>query len=53
MLGCLTGVLGFLLDGMFQNNFGDTEVNILLWIMVGMMFNEGSTPGVTEGRERR
>jgi O-antigen ligase len=38
VLGCLAGVLGFFVDGMFQNNFGDTEVAILFWIMVGLIF---------------
>jgi len=51
VLGCLTGALGFFLDGMFQNNFGDTEVNILLWIMVGMMLSAGRAGKVTKGKE--
>jgi O-antigen ligase len=40
VLGCLTGALGFFLDGMFQNNFGDTEVIIIFWFMTGMMLRE-------------
>jgi O-antigen ligase len=38
VLGCLAGALGFFIDGMFQNNFGDTEVAILFWLVVGMIF---------------
>jgi putative inorganic carbon (HCO3(-)) transporter len=38
VLGCLAGALGFFVDGMFQNNFGDTEVVILFWLMVGLIF---------------
>jgi O-antigen ligase len=52
VLGCLTGALGFFLDGMFQNNFGDTEVNIFLWVMVGMMLSAGRAGKVTKGKEK-
>jgi O-antigen ligase len=38
VLGCLAGAIGFFVDGMFQNNFGDTEVAILFWLMVGLVF---------------
>jgi O-antigen ligase len=38
VLGCLAGAIGFFVDGMFQNNFGDTEVAILFWLMVGVVF---------------
>ncbi len=42
-LGGLTGLLGFFVDGLFQNNFGDTEVVILFWLVVGLLF--GLRPG--------
>ncbi len=47
VLGCLAGALGFFIDGMFQNNFGDTEVVILFWLMVGLIFlpADGETGG--------
>jgi O-antigen ligase len=51
VLGCLTGALGFFLDGMFQNNFGDTEVNIFLWIMLGMMLSAGRAGKATKWKE--
>ena len=45
LLGCITGALGFFMDGMFQNNFGDTEVIILFWFMAGLIFRaEGAVP---------
>jgi hypothetical protein len=37
---------------MFQNNFGDTEVNIFLWVMVGMMLSAGRAGKVTKGKEK-
>lgn len=40
VLGCLAGALGFFLDGLFQNNFGDTEVIIIFWFMTGMMLRD-------------
>jgi O-antigen ligase len=50
VLGCLAGALGFFIDGMFQNNFGDTEVAILFWLMVGLIFLPAE--GVTGGTGR-
>ena len=54
VLGCLAGVLGFFVDGMFQNNFGDTEVAILFWIMVGLIFlpPEGCDGGHSPPRDK-
>jgi O-antigen ligase len=37
VLGSLAGMLGFFLDGLFQNNFGDTEVVTLFWILAGIL----------------
>ena len=42
-LGGLTGLLGFFIDGLFQNNFGDTEVAILFWTVLGLLM--GMQPG--------
>lgn len=36
-LGSLAGLLGFFADGIFQNNFGDTEVVIFFWLLVGII----------------
>jgi O-antigen ligase len=46
-LGSLAGVIGFFLDGFFQNNFGDTEVVTLFWVLVGliMLCRENSLRG--------
>jgi len=48
VLGSLAGMLGFFLDGLFQNNFGDTEVVILFWILAGVVMLQGG-----KVRERR
>jgi O-antigen ligase len=36
VLGCVLAVLGFLVGGMTQYNFGDSEVAIVLWFTVGV-----------------
>jgi O-antigen ligase len=41
VLGSLAGMLGFFLDGLFQNNFGDTEVVMLFWLMAGLVVVQG------------
>ena len=41
VLGSLAGMLGFFLDGLFQNNFGDTEVVMLFWLMTGLIVLQG------------
>jgi hypothetical protein len=41
VLGSLAGMLGFFLDGLFQNNFGDTEVVMLFWLMAGLVLAQG------------
>jgi len=43
VLGSLAGMLGFFLDGLFQNNFGDTEVVMLFWLMAGLIVVQGKT----------
>jgi O-antigen ligase len=48
VLGSLAGLLGFFLDGLFQNNFGDTEVVILFWILAGVVIQQSGRV-----RERR
>ena len=35
--GAVAGVIGFLIDGLFQNNFGDTEVTVLLFFLVAIV----------------
>ncbi len=35
--GAMGGILGFLLDGLFQNNFGDTEVISLIMFLVALI----------------
>ena len=41
VLGSLAGMLGFFLDGLFQNNFGDTEVVMLFWLLAGIILLQG------------
>jgi len=36
-LGCTLSILGFLLGGLTQYNFGDAEVVIVFWAMVGVV----------------
>jgi len=43
VLGSLAGMLGFFLDGLFQNNFGDTEVVMLFWLMAGLVVAQGKS----------
>lgn len=46
--GAVAGVLGFLLDGMFENNFGDSEVVTVLFflaaVIVSLSRDEGGEP---------
>ncbi len=35
--GCFAGYIGFHINGLFEWNFGDHEIALLLWMMVGMM----------------
>lgn len=44
VLGSLAGLLGFFLDGLFQNNFGDTEVVMLFWLMAGLVVVQKMSP---------
>ncbi len=36
-LGILLGLVGFLIGGLTQHNFGDAEVSIVLWALVGVL----------------
>jgi hypothetical protein len=36
-LGILLSVVGFLIGGLTQHNFGDAEVSIVLWASVGLL----------------
>ena len=36
-LGILLSVLGFLIGGLTQHNFGDAEVVIVWWAMLGVL----------------
>ncbi len=35
--GCLAAYIGFHVNGLFEWNFGDTEIAMLLWMTVGLM----------------
>jgi O-antigen ligase len=35
-LGCLAAYIGFQVNGLFEWNFGDTEIAMLLWLTVGL-----------------
>lgn len=37
ILGCLAGFIAFFIQGFFENNFGDSEVAMLLWFLVGLV----------------
>ena len=49
-LGCWLGLVGFLIGGLTQYNWGDAEVALVWWATVGLMMRVAS--GV-EGREAR
>lgn len=36
-LGCLAGYVGFHLNGLFEWNFGDHEIAVILWFSVGLI----------------
>ncbi len=36
--GATAGVIGFLIDGLFQNNYGDSEVSALVFLLAGIIF---------------
>lgn len=45
--GATAGVIGFLIDGLFQNNFGDSEVSALVFLLAGVIYvfrREGEDP---------
>ncbi|MBI3194820.1 MAG: hypothetical protein HYZ34_10205, partial [Ignavibacteriae bacterium] len=35
-LGCLASYIGFHINGLFEWNFGDHEIAVLLWLTVGL-----------------
>ncbi|HXF99486.1 MAG TPA: O-antigen ligase family protein, partial [Bacteroidota bacterium] len=37
-LGCLAAMAGFHVNGLFEWNFGDAEIMMLLWSLVGLTF---------------
>ena len=36
VLGSLAGYTGFLVNGLFEWNFGDSEVIMLVWLLTGL-----------------
>ncbi len=40
-VGCFAAYIGFHVNGLFEWNFGDQEIAILLWAMVGLMIATG------------
>lgn len=52
-LGAWLSIIGFLIGGMTQHNFGDAEVVIVMWTVAGLMARMQSMairePGVTSG----
>ena len=53
VLGALGALVGFILTGFLQYNFGDAEAMLVFWFIVGMTFaaarlgNESSSPGIS------
>jgi O-antigen ligase len=37
VLGCLAAFIAFFVEGFFENNFGDSEVGMLLWFLVALV----------------
>ena len=44
-LGGVLGIVGFLLGGLTQYNFGDAEVVIVLWATAGVVMRVGEWAG--------
>jgi O-antigen ligase len=54
LAGGLAGITGFYLDGLFQNNFGDSVAATLFWVVVGIILvcsraDGGGAAATTEG----
>jgi O-antigen ligase len=43
--GGLAALAGFFVDGMVQNNFGDSQAALLLWVVAGVVVVCGRCPG--------
>ena len=47
LLGALGGLTGFLASSLVNYNYGDSEVNMLFWFVMGMSVAIAQTPGKT------
>ncbi|UCD85136.1 MAG: O-antigen ligase family protein [Deltaproteobacteria bacterium] len=45
LLGAIAGLVGFHIEGMFEYNWGDSEVALLMWLVVGIMMVIAEGPG--------
>ncbi len=43
VLGCLAAFVGFQINGLFEWNFGDAEIAMLLWLTVGLVLSAKQT----------
>ena len=50
MVGCLAAVTGFLVEGLAEYNFGDSEVVRVLWAIMALPFTVERTGAGTERR---
>lgn len=48
-LGCLAAMAGFHVNGLFEWNFGDAEIMMLLWSLVGLTFAAKKVASVKPG----
>jgi O-antigen ligase len=46
LLGAIAGLVGFHIEGMFEYNWGDSEVALLMWLVVGIMMVMAERPEV-------
>lgn len=48
LLGAISGLMGFHIEGMFEYNWGDSEVALLTWLVVGIMMVMAERPGTED-----
>jgi hypothetical protein len=51
LLGALSGLIGFVLTGFLQYNFGDAEAMVVFWLIVGLTFALGRLESGVPDRE--
>ena len=53
LLGAMSGLLGFVLTGVLQYNFGDAEAMVMFWLVMGMAFAAARLTSESPSQEAR